>query len=307
MTDAATTQTTLTNALTPTASHKIPAGSFKSDIHQVRKAVKHLTLMPHNSAWCRSRLAGKRREQHPMLNPLVIARFGHESARYVKHYDGDIHHANRGMGHRCMFWRQTVAKAQVIVAREIMNAFRHGAIGPGQCLLTPHWTGGGVSWAGIVHDRKREHKARFTSDECKLLAAAASLLESKARGGDVLSSPDVVKTLCVNRLAGKEHEVFAVLMLDSQHRLIEFVELGHGTIDAASVYPREVAKAVLNYNAAAVILSHNHPSGIPEPSQADKRITERLNLALGLLDVPVLDHIVVGLNHTVSFAERGWL
>lgn len=147
----------------------------------------------------------------------------------------------------------------------------------------------------------------FTSTELATLSAASNIQESKCRTTSALSSPDLVKGLCSNRLAAKEHEVFAVLMLDSQHRLIKFVELFRGTINSASVYPREVAKEVLFYNASAVIFSHNHPSGIAEPSQADRRITERLVSALGLFDVQVLDHIVVGVNETVSFAERGWL
>ena len=147
----------------------------------------------------------------------------------------------------------------------------------------------------------------FTSNELATLAAAATILESKCRTTSALTSPDLVKSMCINHLAAKEHEVFAVLMLDNQNHLIEFVELFRGTINAASVYPREVAKEVLHYNAAAVIFSHNHPSGVAEPSLADRRITERLVNALDLLDVQVLDHIVVGLNSSVSFAERGWL
>ncbi|GHW03181.1 DNA repair protein RadC, putative [Vibrio cholerae] len=100
--------------------------------------------------------------------------------------------------------------------------------------------------------------------------------------------------------------MFAVLFLDNQHRLIEFKELFRGTVDAASVYPREVLKEALNVNAAAVIFAHNHPSGDPEPSQTDRRITQRLKDALSLVDIRVLDHVVVG-KSSVSFAERGWL
>lgn len=99
--------------------------------------------------------------------------------------------------------------------------------------------------------------------------------------------------------------MFAVALLDSQNRLIEFVELFSGTINAASVYPREVIKLVLLKNAASVIFTHNHPSGIPEPSEADKNITAKLSAALRLIDVKVLDHIVVGTEGHISFAERG--
>ena len=108
-------------------------------------------------------------------------------------------------------------------------------------------------------------------------------------------------------LVGFEHEVFAVLFLDSQHRLIEYVEMFRGTIDASPVYPREVVKEALRLNAAAVIFAHNHPSGMPEPSHADKAITVRLKEALAMVDVRTLDHIVIGSEDTASFAERGLL
>jgi DNA repair protein RadC len=101
--------------------------------------------------------------------------------------------------------------------------------------------------------------------------------------------------------------VFSVLFLDSQHRVIRFEEMFRGTIDAASVYPREVLKAALAYNAATVILVHNHPSGDPEPSDADRRITQRLKEVLGLVEILVIDNIVVGSEGCESFAERGYL
>ena len=108
-------------------------------------------------------------------------------------------------------------------------------------------------------------------------------------------------------LAGKEREVFLVLLLDNQHHLIEAVELFQGTIDGAAVYPREVVKAALARNAAAVILAHNHPSGRAEPSSADKQITERIQTALDLVDIRTLDHIIATANGTLSFAEYGLL
>ena len=101
--------------------------------------------------------------------------------------------------------------------------------------------------------------------------------------------------------------VFALLLLDNQHRVLHFAELFFGTLDAASVYPREVVQTALKYNAAAVILCHNHPSGVAEPSRADRSLTDRICAALGLIDVRVLDHLVIGDGETVSFAERGWL
>ncbi|EGR2323851.1 MULTISPECIES: DNA repair protein RadC [unclassified Vibrio] len=138
----------------------------------------------------------------------------------------------------------------------------------------------------------------------QVLEQAAEIIANKYLRGDVFSTPEATKDFLTYKLGNYEREVFAVLMLDNQHRLIEFKELFFGTIDAASVYPREVVQLVLETNAAAVIFAHNHPSGIPEPSQADKRITSRLKDALALVDVRVLDHFIVG-ESCVSFAERG--
>ena len=106
-------------------------------------------------------------------------------------------------------------------------------------------------------------------------------------------------------LRDRDHEVFVVLLLDNQNRVVHYHELFRGTIDAASVYPREVVKLALNKGAAEVILAHNHPSGVAEPSSADRLITEKLVQALGLVDIRVLDHLIVGDGVTVSFAERG--
>ncbi|GAB3111119.1 JAB domain-containing protein [Aestuariicella hydrocarbonica] len=120
-------------------------------------------------------------------------------------------------------------------------------------------------------------------------------------------NPQMVKDYLRAELRHRPREIFSVLLLDNQHRLLGYHELFQGTIDAASVYPREVVKLALAHNAAAVILAHNHPSGVAEPSQADKRITERLQQALGLVDIRVLDHMVVGEAQVLSFAERGLL
>lgn len=119
------------------------------------------------------------------------------------------------------------------------------------------------------------------------------------------TSPDLVKNYLKMQLAEKEREVFACLFLDNRHRLIEYKELFYGTLDGASVHPREVVKAALKCNAAALILSHNHPSGVPEPSKADEAITARLKQALDLIDIRILDHIIIGGLESVSFAERG--
>ena len=141
----------------------------------------------------------------------------------------------------------------------------------------------------------------------QILAAARQAIDHKMQRGASFTAPATVKDYLRTKLAGFEHEVFAALFLDTQHRLIEYVELFRGTIDGASVYPREVVKEALRCNAAAVIFSHNHPSGNPEPSQADRQITQRLKDALALVDVRTLDHIVVGGESTESFAERGLL
>jgi len=123
----------------------------------------------------------------------------------------------------------------------------------------------------------------------------------------VFTEPKTVKNYLTTRLRHLPHEVFCCLFLDSQHRLIIFEELFQGTIDGASVYPREVVKKSLSHNAAAVIFAHNHPSGVSEPSQSDERITHRLIKALELVDVRVLDHFIIGEGGVVSMAERGLL
>lgn len=141
----------------------------------------------------------------------------------------------------------------------------------------------------------------------QIIDAARQVIDQKMQRGASFTSPALVKEYLVAKLSGFEHEVFAVLFLDSQHRLIEYVEMFRGTIDSASVYPREVIKEALRLNAAAVIISHNHPSGNPEPSSADKALTARLKEALALVDVRTLDHIIVAGADTTSFAERGLL
>ena len=132
-------------------------------------------------------------------------------------------------------------------------------------------------------------------------------LEATLYRGDAFTSPETTRRYLSARLRAYQHEVFACLFLDSQNRLIQFEELFSGTIDGASVYPREVVKRGLALNAAAVIFAHNHPSGVAEPSQADCHITRRLQTALELVDVRVLDHLIVGDGDIVSLAERGYL
>ncbi|HWV15273.1 MAG TPA: DNA repair protein RadC [Cellvibrio sp.] len=138
-----------------------------------------------------------------------------------------------------------------------------------------------------------------------VLEMARRHLSASLQEGDLLSSPDLVRSYLMAQLRHQPQEVFAVLFLDSQNRLIAYDEIFFGTIDGASVYPREVVKKALARNAAAAILAHNHPSGLAEPSQADRRITQRLQEALDLVGVRVIDHMVVGDKEVISFAERG--
>lgn len=147
--------------------------------------------------------------------------------------------------------------------------------------------------------------ARYAQLQAALEVARRYLAEGLA-GREALKDPSSVRRLLQAKLRDREHETFAALFLDNQHRVIAFDELSQGTIDGASVYPREVIKAALKHRAAAVIFAHNHPSGVAEPSAADRTLTERLKSALAQVDIRVLDHFVVG-EQVVSFAERGWI
>lgn len=144
------------------------------------------------------------------------------------------------------------------------------------------------------------------SDE-EVIATALRILSWRVAKTTVLSNPRAVREYLALRFAGLEHEVFACLCLNSRNRLIACEELFRGTLDGASVHPREVVKLALAHNAAAVILAHNHPSGVAEPSRADELITHRLKEALALVEIRVLDHLVVGGETVESFAERGLL
>jgi DNA repair protein RadC len=141
----------------------------------------------------------------------------------------------------------------------------------------------------------------------QLCSAMSLLLENHFKKESVLSSPEMTRSYLMSKLANYEQEVFSCIYLDNRHQVIEYEELFFGTIDGASVYPREVVKRCLYHNAAAVIFAHNHPSGVAEPSQADERITIRLKESLALVDIRVLDHIIIGGADTVSLAERGLL
>ncbi len=140
-----------------------------------------------------------------------------------------------------------------------------------------------------------------------VLEMARRALGEILRQGDALTSPAAVRDYLRLNLASREHEVFCVIFLDSQHRVLAIEELFRGSLNQASVYPREVVKQALAHNAAALILAHNHPSGVAEPSLADQSLTGALKSALALVDVRVLDHFVVTHGQVVSFAERGLL
>ncbi|WP_418103807.1 RadC family protein [Vibrio harveyi] len=157
-----------------------------------------------------------------------------------------------------------------------------------------------------MNPKTSDYQKQQRYQENEILEHAAEILANRYVRGDVFCNPEATKEFARCKLGGCEQEVFALMLLDNQHRLIEFKELFRGTIDTASIYPREVVKTVLEANAAAIIMTHNHPSGDPTPSQADRRMTDRLKDALSLVDVRTLDHIVTG-ESCFSFAERGWL
>lgn len=142
-------------------------------------------------------------------------------------------------------------------------------------------------------------------DEFTILYVAERIREARFHREAVMRDPRTTREFLVAKLAHLPHEVFAVIFLDNRHAVLGFEILFTGTLDGASVHPREVVRRVLHHNVAAVVLCHNHPSGHPEPSQADRAITRTLTDALRLIDTRVLDHIIVGGSQTVSFAERG--
>ncbi len=147
--------------------------------------------------------------------------------------------------------------------------------------------------------------AKYAQLQAVLEMAKRHLFEQLSRG-DALCSPAQTRQFLSAQLHNYPHEVFACLFLDNRNRVIAFEKMFYGTIDGASVYPREVLRMALKKNAAAVIFAHNHPSGVAEPSHADEQITQRLKEALALVDIRVLDHFIVG-DEVVSFAERGLL
>lgn len=151
------------------------------------------------------------------------------------------------------------------------------------------------------------HKDPLTPEQRATVEEAKKILARRFRKGSPLTSPYLTRDYLITHLAEIHHEVFGLLYLDNRHRVIADEVLFRGTIDGAAVYPREVVYECLKKNAAAVVLYHNHPSGDNEPSKADRNITDRIVDSLKAIDVRVLDHLVVGHNSAVSFAERGWI
>jgi len=148
--------------------------------------------------------------------------------------------------------------------------------------------------------------AKYAQLQAVLEMARRALGEDMKRG-DALNSPRAVRDYLRLLLGGRNHEVFMALFLDAQNRVLSSEELFRGTLTQTSVYPREIVVRALHHNAAGVILAHNHPSGVAEPSQADRWLTDQLKAALGLVDVKVIDHFIVAGSDGFSFCERGWL
>jgi DNA repair protein RadC len=186
----------------------------------------------------------------------------------------------------------TRGKSAVELARELLERFQGlaGLLGAGTTLS-------GVKGLGTAK------RAQFSA----VLELARRSIQEELKTGAALTSPGAVRDYLRLALGARPHEVFICLWLDAQHRVLRSDEAFHGTLTQTSVYPREIVKAALAHNAAAVIFAHNHPSGVAQPSQADELLTRSLRDALALVDVKVLDHFIVAGSQAISFAERGLL
>jgi DNA repair protein RadC len=160
-----------------------------------------------------------------------------------------------------------------------------------------------------MHVSENGQTYHLTPDPDAIIVTALRILEGRFRPGEALSTPQCAAKFATLRIGSSPREEFLVVFLDNRHRVLAAEVLFQGTIDGAPVYPREVVRRALELNAAAVVLAHNHPSGVLEPSSADRLLTQQLKQALGLVDVRVLDHLVVGPGgqKAISFAERGLL
>jgi DNA repair protein RadC len=183
-------------------------------------------------------------------------------------------------------------KSAVELARDLLNQFKGlaGLLGAGDALVQ-------VKGLGSAK------RAQFSA----VIELARRSIKEDLKAGTALTSPGAVRDYLRLALGALSHEVFICIWLDAQHRAIRFQEAFQGTLTQTSVYPREIVKAALANNAAAVIFAHNHPSGVAQPSQADELLTRNLRDALALVDVKVLDHFVIAGNQAISFAERGLL
>ena len=170
--------------------------------------------------------------------------------------------------------------------------------------------------ASEIASAARDDQNRFESlspaslsrtEKSSVVKLALAVLSSRYRPGRAFTAPEDIEGFLRLKLTGRRNEVFGIIYLDTRHRLIKLEELFNGTVDGAAVYPRVVLQQALEKNAAAVILFHNHPSGVAEPSEADRGITQKLGRALALIDVRLLDHLVVTDGAFVSLAERGWI
>lgn len=198
-----------------------------------------------------------------------------------------------------------LADAELLALLLRTGAAGHGVLQLAQSLLDQH-----DGLAGLLQLRPQDLKARGLGPAKRAeLSAVLEIARRTLRGQlvqrSVMDSPQTVRHFLELQLAGLPHEVFAVLFLDAQNRLLLFQEMFRGTLSQTSVHPREVVKQALHLNAAAVVLAHNHPSGTPEPSRADEALTQVLKSALALIEVRVLDHFVVARGGVVSLAERG--
>ncbi len=156
-----------------------------------------------------------------------------------------------------------------------------------------------------VNETTGKYKSRRPLTEEQILKASYAIIKNRVKSGFVMNNIAVTGAYLREAMADYEHEVFACLFLDNRHRLIKFEEMFRGTIDSASVHPREVVKRALQLNAAAIVLAHNHPSGDATPSQADKCVTSKIQEALSLIDIRLLDHFIIGVAKPFSFAEKG--
>ena len=199
-----------------------------------------------------------------------------------------------------------VGKGVLQLAQELLDE-------PGRDAATGQPTGGFGGIAGLLHtsaadlERIKGLGPAKRAELVAVLELARRALAQQLREREVFDSADTVKHYLQLHLASKGHEVFAVLFLDSQHRLLALEELFRGTLTQTSVYPREVVLRALHHQAAAVVLAHNHPSGSVQPSRADEQLTQTLKTTLALVDVRVLDHVIVAPGQALSMAEKGLL